>query len=84
MERTGDRLGGSPSVSSLAPNPARRQSQGMRNKHLVLAERIELEAALRAGDTQAWIAARLGRAAGTIVSDRASTGSGEERKQVEW
>jgi len=61
MERTGDRLGGCPSVSSLAPNPARPQSQRMRNKHLSPAERIELEAALRKGDTQALVAARLGR-----------------------
>jgi hypothetical protein len=46
----------------------------MRNKHLRLAERIELEAALRAGDTQALVAARLGRAAGTISRELALNG----------
>ena len=38
----------------------------MANAHLNLEERIELEAALRAGDTQAIIAIRLARSAGTI------------------
>jgi len=38
----------------------------MAKAHLNLEERIELEAALRAGDTQAAIAARLARSAGTI------------------
>jgi hypothetical protein len=46
----------------------------MRNEHLRLAERIELEAALRAGDTQALVAARLGRAAGTISRELALNG----------
>jgi len=38
----------------------------MANAHLNLEERIELEAALRAGDTEATIAIRLARSAGTI------------------
>jgi len=46
----------------------------MRNKNLSLAERIELEAALRAGGTQALVAARLGRAAGTIGRELALNG----------
>jgi hypothetical protein len=43
--------------------------------HLRLEERIELEGALRAGDTQAAIAARLGRSAGTL-NPTSPTGSG--------
>jgi IS30 family transposase len=46
----------------------------MGKAHLNLAERIELEAALRAGDTQAVIAARLGRSAGTISEELARHG----------
>jgi IS30 family transposase len=39
------------------------------NKHLDLAERIELQVGLRAGDTQAALAARLNRSAGTISGE---------------
>jgi len=46
----------------------------MRNKHLSLAERIELEASMRAGDTQELVAVRLGRAAGTISRELALNG----------
>jgi IS30 family transposase len=74
MERTEDRLGGPPFVPSLAPGPARPQSQPMRNKHLSLAERIELEASMRAGDTQELVAVRLGRAAGTVSRELALNG----------
>jgi IS30 family transposase len=42
--------------------------------HLRLEERIELEGALRAGDTQAAIAARLGRSAGTLSREIALGG----------
>ena len=38
----------------------------MRNSHLSLTERIALEVALRAGDTQASIALRMARACGTV------------------
>ena len=46
----------------------------MANAHLNLEERIELEAALRAGDTQAIIAIRLARSAGTISRELALNG----------
>lgn len=46
----------------------------MAKAHLNLDERIELEAALRAGDTQATIAARLARSAGTISREVALNG----------
>ena len=74
MEQTQDRLGGPAFVPSLAPGPARSQNQPMRNKHLRLAERLELEASMRAGDTQALVAARLGRATGTISRELALNG----------
>ena len=51
--QTEDRLGGPPSVPELAPAAARAQRAAMAKPHLNLEERIELEAALRAGDTQA-------------------------------
>ena len=48
------------------PSPRRARRAAMANAHLHLEERIEMEAALRAGDTQAIIAIRLARFAGTI------------------
>ena len=72
--RTEDRLGGPPSVPELAPAAARAQRAAMAKPHLNLEERIELEAALRAGDTQAAVAARLTRSAGTISREVALNG----------
>ena len=46
----------------------------MGKPHLNLEERIELEAALRAGETQAVVAARLGRSAGSISREVALNG----------
>jgi len=69
-----DRLGGPPDVPELAPAAAHAQTPAMAHTHLNLEERIELEAALRAGDTQASIAARLARAAGTISREVALNG----------
>jgi IS30 family transposase len=46
----------------------------MANAHLNLEELIELEAALRAGDTQGIIAIRLARSAGTISRELALNG----------
>ena len=74
QERPEDRLGGPPDVPELAPTAARAQRAAMANAHLNLDERIELEAALRAGDTQASVAARLARAAGTISRELALNG----------
>lgn len=71
---TEDRLGGPPSVPELAPAAARAQRAAMAKPHLNLEERIELESALRAGDTQAMIAARLARSAGTISREVALNG----------
>lgn len=72
--QTEDRLGGPPSVPELAPAAARAQRAAMAKPHLHLEERIELEAALRAGDTQAAVAARLTRSAGTISREVALNG----------
>ena len=72
--RTEDRLGGPPSVPELAPAAARVQRAAMAKAHFHFEERIELEAALRAGDTQATIAARLARSAGTISREVALNG----------
>lgn len=46
----------------------------MPNEHLRMEERIELEASMRAGDTQAQVAQRLGRSAGTISRELAFNG----------
>ena len=51
------------SPDELAPVAARAQRAARANTHLNLEERIELEAAWRAGDTQAIIAIRLVRSA---------------------
>ena len=74
QERSEDRLGGPPTVPELAPAAARAQRATMAKAHLNLEERIELEAALRAGDTQASVAARLDRSAGTISREVALNG----------
>ena len=68
-------LGGSPAVPALAPatpNAHRRTVSPLK-----LEERIELEAALRAGDTQAAIALRLQRSAGTISRELTLHGGGD-------
>jgi len=72
--QTQDRLGGPASVPELAPAAARAQRASMAKPHLNLEERIELEAALRAGDTQASVASRLARSAGTISREIALNG----------
>ena len=74
QERSEDRLGGPPTVPELAPAAARAQRAAMAKAHLHLEERIELEAALRAGETQATVAARLTRSAGTISREVALNG----------
>ena len=74
QDRSEDRLGGPPTVPELAPAAARAQRAAMAKPHLNLEERIELEAALRAGDTQATVAARLTRSAGTISREVALNG----------
>ena len=53
-----------PSLS--LPPPRRAQKSGMAEAHFNLEARIKLAAALRDGDTQATVAARLVRSAGTI------------------
>lgn len=74
QERSEDRLGGPPTVPELAPATARAQRAAMSKSHLALTERIELEVALRAGDTQATIALRMGRASGTVSREIALNG----------
>lgn len=66
-------------VGSSVAGSAPPEAQGARRPtvptpHLNLEERIELEAALRAGDTQAAIAERWGRSAGTISRELAVHG----------
>jgi IS30 family transposase len=51
-------------------------------KHLRLEERIELEIALNAGETQAAIAARLGRSVGTLSREIALNGSRRDYRAV--
>jgi IS30 family transposase len=74
QEWSEDRLGGPPTIPELAPAAARAQRAAMTKAHLNLEERIELEAALRAGDTQARVAARLARSTGTISREVALNG----------
>jgi IS30 family transposase len=74
QDRPEDRLGGPPGGPELAPAAARVQRPVMGKPHLDLDERIELEAALRAGQTQASIAVRLARSAGTISREVALNG----------
>ena len=83
QERSEDRLGGHPTVPELAPAAARAQRAAMANAHLNLEERIELEAALRAGDTQAIIAIRLARSAGTISRELALNGGPRSYRATE-
>jgi IS30 family transposase len=59
-------LGGPPVAPVLAPAAARPHSAAMAKAHLSLEERNELEAGLRAGESQPRIATRLARAAATI------------------
>lgn len=73
--RTENLLGGSPSVPALAPAPPNAHRPTV--PHLALEERIELEAALRAGDTQAAIAQRLQRSPGTLSRELALHGGRE-------
>ena len=83
QERSEDRLGGPPSVPELARAAARAQRAAMANAHLNLEERIEMEAALRAGDTQAIIAIRLARSAGTISRELALNGGPRSYRATE-
>ena len=83
QERPEDRLGGPPAVPELAPAAARAQRAAMANAHLNLEERIEMEAALRAGDTQAIIAIRLARSAGTISRELALNGGPRSYRATE-
>jgi transposase, IS30 family len=62
-------LGGSPLTPALAPKDARAQIRSLSHKFLSLAERIVLQAELRAGATQASIALSLKRSEGTISTE---------------
>ena len=73
-ERTQDLLGGPAFARELAPDSPRAHRPTVPNSHLALEERIEVEAALRVGDTQACIAGRLGRSAATISREIALHG----------
>jgi IS30 family transposase len=72
-----DRLGGPAEVAELAPVNVRAQSHAMKHRPLGMAERIELEASMRAGDTQLAVAKRLNRATGTISGELARNGGRE-------
>src|ERR1700690_1479900 len=69
QEPTEGRLGAPPLVAALAPAAAPPHCREMTHSHLRLEERIELEAGLRAGDSQALLAQRLGRAPSTICRE---------------
>lgn len=71
------RLGGPAGVPELAPEAARTQSHAMKHRALSMAERIELEASMRAGDSQLAVAVRLNRATGTISGELARNGGRE-------
>ena len=72
-QRAGGRLCGLPPVAELAPAEMRPHSPEM-NQHLDLAERIELQSGLRAGDTQQRVAMRLNRSAGAISLELSRNG----------
>ena len=74
LEFPEDLLGGPPGTPALASDSPGGHRRAVSKSHLLLHERIELEAALRAGDTQACIAQRLGRSAGTISRELAMNG----------
>lgn len=68
------RLGGWPGPLSVAKFPAASQRRPMGYTHFTLAERIELEGAVRRGDPQNLIAERLGRSPGTLSRELALNG----------
>jgi len=69
-----DLQAGPPGTPVLACNSPDGHRRTVPRSHLSLPERIELEVALRAGDTQACVAERLGRSAGTISRELALNG----------
>lgn len=76
-ERPASRLGDLPGVPPVENPPTGPQTVAMFSKRraaLTLPERIEIQAGLRAGDTQARIAARLGRSDGCISGEVARNG----------
>lgn len=64
-----DRLGDPAPLPPIAFAMKSGQVGGMKHRVLSLSERIELFAGLRAGQTQAMVAARLGRSAGAISAE---------------
>lgn len=54
----------------------------MKSGHLSLDERMELEVSMRTGETQASVAVRLGRAAGTISGELARNGGRDNYRAV--
>ena len=76
-ERPASRLGDLPGVPPVENPPTGPQTVAMFTKRraaLTLPERIEIQAGLRAGDTQARLAAQLGRSEGCISGEVARNG----------
>lgn len=64
-----NRLGGSPLLAVVAPEPRRAQTGAMKHKPLTLSERIVIQTGLGAGDSQTVIALRLARPPSTVSTE---------------
>lgn len=78
-----NRLGGSPPLAEVAPEPMGAQSSAVKYQPLTLSERIEIQIGLSAGDSQAAIALRLVRPQSTLSTEiKRNGGSRAYRAEV--
>lgn len=68
-QATENRLGGSPLLAVVAPEPLRAQTGPMKHKPLTLSERIVIQTGVSAGESQAAIALRLARPPSTLSTE---------------